>query len=86
MQIIEEVAAQYGFAALMQEKDGVLHPISFISQALDDHEVGYGISDKEGAAATWAQILSRYSENEAASETKKTIQPSSPALSDITCS
>ena len=41
-------------AALLQEKDGSLHPIAYISQALNEHELRYGISDKEGAAATWA--------------------------------
>jgi len=41
-------------AALMQEKDGLLHPLQYISQALNDHERQYAISDQEGGCATWA--------------------------------
>ena len=29
-------------------------PILYMSQALNEHEVRYGISDREGCAATWA--------------------------------
>ena len=34
--------------------DGVKRPILYMSQALNDHELNYGITDKEGCAATWA--------------------------------
>ena len=38
----------------MQEHDGTLHPVEYWSQALNEHEVNYGISDREGCAATGA--------------------------------
>ena len=41
-------------AALVQVIDGVERPICYLSQVLNDHERKYGISDKEGCAATWA--------------------------------
>ena len=41
-------------ACLMQIKDGVERPIAYDSKVLNKHEEGYGISDKEGAAAIWA--------------------------------
>lgn len=41
-------------ATLAQEVDGVERPIAYISQALNDHEKKYGITDKEGCAAVWA--------------------------------
>ena len=41
-------------ATLAQMADGVEKPILYMSQALNDHELMYGITDKEGCAATWA--------------------------------
>ena len=41
-------------ATLAQIQDGVEKPILYMSQALNEHEVRYGISDREGCAATWA--------------------------------
>ena len=41
-------------AVLCQNIDGVERPIMYMSQALNEHELRYGISDKEGCAATWA--------------------------------
>ena len=41
-------------ATLAQMVDGVERPILYMSQALNDHELRYGITDKEGCAATWA--------------------------------
>ena len=41
-------------ATLAQMVDGVERPILYMSQALNDHELKYGITDKEGCAATWA--------------------------------
>ena len=41
-------------ACLFQIVDGVERPISYISCALNKHEKEYGITDKEGCAATWA--------------------------------
>jgi hypothetical protein len=41
-------------AGLFQVIDGVERPIMYVSKALNEHDVNYGITDKEGAAATWA--------------------------------
>ena len=41
-------------ATLAQIQDGVERPILYMSQALNEHELKYGISDREGCAATWA--------------------------------
>ena len=41
-------------ATLAQIQDGVEKPILYLSKALNEHEINYGISDREGAAATWA--------------------------------
>jgi len=41
-------------AVLCQNFDGIEKPIMYISQALNEHELKYGITDKEGCAATWA--------------------------------
>ena len=41
-------------AVLCQNIDGVERPLMYMSQALNEHELRYGISDKEGCAATWA--------------------------------
>ena len=41
-------------ATLAQVVDGVERPVMYLSQALNSHEVQYGITDKEGCAATWA--------------------------------
>ena len=41
-------------AVLWQSIDGVERPIMYLSQALNEHELKYGITDKEGCAATWA--------------------------------
>ena len=41
-------------AVLCQNIDGIERPIMYLSQALNEHELRYGITDKEGCAATWA--------------------------------
>ena len=48
-------------AALTQTVEGKEMVICYLSQALNEHEKGYGITDKEGLAATWAvRKLRRY--------------------------
>ena len=41
-------------AVLCQNIEGIERPIMYLSQALNEHELGYGIRNKEGCAATWA--------------------------------
>ena len=41
-------------AVLCQNIDGIERPIMYLSQALNEHELKYGITDKEGLVIVWA--------------------------------
>jgi hypothetical protein len=53
--ILRTDASNYAIAGvLMQEHDGVLHPVAFASKKLSDREFLYPISEKEALSVVWS--------------------------------
>ena len=51
---------QLGAALVQCSDDGTERPLAYASRALNKHECKYGITDKEGAALTWATRMWRH--------------------------